>query len=311
MIWTMHCQQVDAVVRMGGRSLREDLLPRVAAGKAYLASITSERVKGGHLLSAHAPIRHEGDELYLERDAPVVTGGADADGFLMTMRAAEDALPHQVSLVYAAREQVDVTYTGDWDPLGMRGTHSVALRLTGRVPPSQVIGEPAGFSTVAVESMIPLAHIGWSACWLGGARGALRDVVSEIRRPGGWAVDLDSELVRERLARVRVDLELVSGYLHQVCAEVMAARAAGRSLGDTATQIHLNVLKVAAAENTFRAVDRLVQFAGLSRGYARNSSMPLERTFRDLRSASLNYSNDRLLTAIGSLQALDRPVRLA
>jgi acyl-CoA dehydrogenase len=58
-------------------------------------------------------------------------------------------------------------------------------------------------------------------------------------------------------------------------------------------------------------VDRLVQFAGLSRGYARNSPMPLERAFRDLRSASLNYSNDRLLTAIGSLQALDRPVRLA
>jgi acyl-CoA dehydrogenase len=312
MIWAMHCQQVDVLVRHGSAELREELLPRVAAGGLYLASVTTEPVKGGHLLSAQAALRDDGHRLWLDRQAPVVTGGRHADGFLITMRAGEDALPHQVSLVYADRAQLRVDTVGVWNPMGMRATDSAGLRLSGAVPPGQVVGSPGGFRTVAVESMIPLGHIGWAACWLGAARGALRDVVAELRNPDRrWALDLQSDLVRERLARIRVNLELVAGYLRQVCAEVTEARLAGRSLGDPATQIHLNTLKVAAAEMTFAAADRLVQFAGLARGYSRGSPLRLEQVFRDLRSASLNYADDRLLTAIGSQVLLDRAVRLA
>ncbi|CAM5508683.1 hypothetical protein SANTM175S_06022 [Streptomyces antimycoticus] len=62
-------------------------------------------------------------------------------------------------------------------------------------------------------------------------------------------------------------------------------------------QIHLNSLKTAASELTYQAVDRMVQLAGLAVGYGADSPVPLERTLRDLRSAALNYSNDRLWTA--------------
>jgi acyl-CoA dehydrogenase len=309
--WAMHCQQVDAIVRYAGAELRERLLPRIARGEVYIASVTTERVKGGHLLTAHQPLRTGAGGLHIERDAPVVTGAAVADGFLLTMRAREDALPQAVSLVYADRSTVSVEEVGEWNTLGMRGTHSVGIRLTGEVPPGNIVGPPGGFRDVAVESMIPLAHLGWSACWLGAARGALRDVVADLRRPDRRWADTSSDLTQERLARIRLDLELVSAYLSQVCGEVSEARAAGRSLAATETQIHLNCLKVAAAELSFRAADRMVQFAGLSRGYARNSALPLERVFRDLRSASLNYADDRLLTATGSLSLLDRSVILA
>ena len=70
------------------------------------------------------------------------------------------------------------------------------------------------------------------------------------------------------------------------------------------------VARVVAAELTFRAVDRLVQLTGLATGYLRTSPIPLERHFRDLRSASLNYANDRLVTASGALSLMDRSVRL-
>jgi acyl-CoA dehydrogenase len=310
LIWSMHCQQVDVVVRHASPALRADLLPRIAAGTAYLASVTTERVKGGHLLSAQAPIRRDGDRLLVERDAPVVTGGVHADGFLVTMRADEDAQPTDVSMVYLDRAQVDLTETGEWDPMGMRATHSTGLKLSGTVPGSNVLGAPGRFRDVAVDSMMPLAHLGWSASWLGGARGALRGIVGGIR-DRSWPVDLGSELARERLARIRIDLELVGGYLARVCEEVTACRSAGRGIADPAVQIHLNVLKVAAAELTFRAADGMVRFGGLGRGYARNAAVPVERVFRDLRSASLNYADDRLLTAIGTLLPMDRAVRLA
>lgn len=312
LIWSMHCQQVDALVNFASPELRRRLLPRIARGELYLGSVTTEPGKGGHLLTAVAALAEADGELRLDRGAPVVTGGEHADGFLVTMRSAEDARENQVTLVYADREQLSIVVDGDWDALGMRGTRSVALRLTGSVPVEQIVGASGHFRTVAVESMAPLGHLAWAACWLGAARGALSQFVALTRsstKPGGF--DVRSDLATERLARVRIELELVSAYLYQVLDEVIGLRAAGKSLDTPATQIHLNTLKVIAAERTFGAVDRLVQLAGMSLGYRQGSAVPLERYFRDLRSASLNYANDRLLTATGALTVLDRGVHLA
>jgi acyl-CoA dehydrogenase len=312
MIWAMHCQQVDALVRFAPPRLREDVLPRVAAGKLYLASITTEPGKGGHLLSAEAALRANEDRLTVERDGPTVTGGEHAEAFLVTMRDSAEALGTQVTLVYVERDQVAVETTGSWDPLGMRGTHSVAVRLRGEVAARQIVGERGRFRTVATESMIVAGHLGWTACWLGAARSALAGVIALARspeRPRG--LDTRSALVAERVARVRVDLELASAYLNRVRDEVLEVRRAGRTMDDPVTQIHLNVLKVAVAELTFGCVDRLVQLTGLSTGYLRNPGLPLERHFRDLRSASMNNSNDRLLSVTGALSILDSSVRLA
>jgi acyl-CoA dehydrogenase len=312
MIWAMHCQQVDALVRHATPKLQEELLPRVARGEVYLASVTTEPGKGGHLLTAGASLRESGDLLMVARDAPIVSGGEYADGFLITMRAAEQAPDNQVSLVYADRAQLQLETRGQWDPLGMRATCSVGIRLQGAVPTHHLVGEPGEFRKVATESMIVAGHLGWAACWLGAARSALSDVVGLLRTPERpRSLDPRSELTAERLARARMDIELVGAYLHRVRDEVSSHRAEGRSVDTPAVQIHLNTLKVASAELTFRAVDRLVQLAGLATGYLRTSTIPLERHFRDLRSASLNYSNDRLLTATGSLAMLDRSVRPA
>ncbi|MFD4543088.1 acyl-CoA dehydrogenase family protein [Streptomyces bauhiniae] len=314
MIWMMHCQQVDVLVRHAHSGLLDRLLPAVARGELYLASVTTGPVTGGHLLTAAEPLRRRPDDtsedggLWLERTAPVVTGGSRADGFLVTMRAAQDAGRHSVSLVYADRSALTVESTGGWNTLGMRGTDSGPLRLRGGVPADQVVGAPGGFRRVATDSMIPLAHLGWSACWLGAARGALRGLLGWLR--GSSAHDTTSPLVRERIARVRLELELVSAYLERMRERVDEVRAVGGSLDTPALQIQLNTLKLAASELSFSAVDRMVQLAGLSAGYGAESPLRLERVFRDLRSAALNYANDRLLTANGSLALLDRKVGL-
>ncbi|KJK51582.1 acyl-CoA dehydrogenase [Lentzea aerocolonigenes] len=311
MIWAMHCQQVDVVVRHGSPALRARLLPRIAAGEVYLASITSEKQTGGHLLTSAAPLQHNDNGVLVERVAPIVTGGAVADGFLMTMLDAPGASPREVTLVYADREQLDVRVSGDWNPLGMRGTHSVALTLSGVVPEDQIVGARGEFGEVAVSSMIPLAHLAWAACWLGTARQALSDLVTVFRSPGRpRSVDLKSDLVAERLARVRMDVEVVSAYLRQTEQEISRCRAGGGDLSATPVQIHLNTLKVIAAELTYRAADQCVQLGGMALGYLADAPVPFERHLRDLRSASLNYANDRLLTASGTLCLLDKSVSL-
>jgi acyl-CoA dehydrogenase len=57
-------------------------------------------------------------------------------------------------------------------------------------------------------------------------------------------------------------------------------------------------------------VEELIELVGLRHGYLRNQPLALERALRDLRSASLNYGNDRLHLANGSLSLLDQETTL-
>lgn len=310
MIFAMHCQQSAALVSHGGERLRKDLLPRISAGEVYLASVTTEAGKGGHLLSAEARLERSGtDRLRIDRFAPIVTGGAYADGFLVTMRdAADDAREREVSLVYADRDQLEVTGDGDWQPLGMRASHSVPLRLVGSVPEHQVVGEPGRFHDIAGRVFGPLAHLGWSAVWLGTAAGALSRVLRMLRgRAGRDRYDIGSELLLTRLSRARQRLDVVHALLHRAL-EVVES---GEDLSVPARQLLLNSLKITASEECLAAVDDLVDAVGLRHGYLRDSPTRLEQALRDLRSAALNYSNDRLHLADGRLALLDQGVSFA
>ncbi|MGP2436207.1 acyl-CoA dehydrogenase family protein [Streptomyces sp. JW3] len=303
MIFAMHCQQTAALVEHAAPALRSQLLPRVAKGELYLASVTTEAGKGGHLLTSGAPLTADADTLHLDRLAPVVTGGAHADGYLITMQAPGTDSDARVSLVYADRQQLGTTVTGGWDPLGMRATHSVPMRLTGDLPADQVVGEHGGAREIILRTFGPLAHLGWSACWLGTADGALARTVRSLRS-GRERRDLESELLRRRLSRVRQRLDSV----HALISHASGVVAGTADLSAPPVQLLLNAVKLTASEQCLAAVDELVELAGLRHGYQRTSPLALERALRDLRSASLNYGNDRLHAADGALVLMDQDV---
>lgn len=308
MVFAMHCQQAAALARFGSDQLRAEVLPAIADGKIYLGSVTTEPGTGGHLLTSGSPSELTDSSLWIEREAPVVTGGRHADGFLITMRTPGATTPSQVDLVYAARDQLRIEVRGDWQPLGMRATESIPLRLAGSVPDWQVIGGHGGFRGIATQVFAPLAHIGWAAAWLGTAAGAYSRVIQHIRRsPARGSFAPSSDLLLTRLARTRARLDAT----HALLRHTVHVTGSREDLSAPPVQLLLNTLKTEASVNCFAAVDELVELTGLRHGYLAHSPLFLERAFRDLRSASLNYGNDRLLLASGTLALMDSEVRLA
>jgi acyl-CoA dehydrogenase len=304
MIYVMHCQQVAALVEHGRSTLRSTLLPRIARGEVYIASVTTEQGSGGNLLSASAALTTAAGTLHVDRMAPVVTGGTHADGFLITMRAPNASSPTQTSLVYADREQLDIEVLGDWNPMGMRATHSRPLKLTGDIPAHQVVGDHGCFRDIAIRTFAPLAHLGWASCWLGAADGALARTVALLRAERQTR-DLGSELLLYRLSRARQRLDSVHALLSHAT-NVISDPAS--DITGPPIQLLLNAVKLTASEQCLAAVHELVELVGLRHGYLRGSATGLERTLRDLRSASLNYANERLHLADGALVLMDRDV---
>lgn len=87
MIFAMHCQQAMTIASYGSKKLRAEVLPGVAAGELYLASVTTEAGTGGNILASESEVAAGNGILRIDRQAPIVTGGNHADGFLITTLA--------------------------------------------------------------------------------------------------------------------------------------------------------------------------------------------------------------------------------
>ena len=307
MLWAMHCQQVAVLVEHATTEMRDSVLPKIASGEWLVASVTTEPGSGGYLFAVGAALHGDGEIIHVRRDAPVVSAGLDADAYLVTMRSSPDSNPDDVSLVLVERDATDLEQTSTWDAMGMRGTDSVGLRIRARMRSSAIVGEIGQFRHIAVSTLIPVGHIVWSAVWLGAAKGAFRRVIRHFRDPVGRPRHVGSELTSVRIGDIRLKLESVSSFLDDVIAkylDIQGSETHTAGAADARFQISSNGVKVLASTLCYQAVDELMQVCGVS-GYYTGSGLGLERVLRDLRSASIMYSNERLLIANGKLSLLE------
>lgn len=311
MIWAMHSQQVATLINHGDSNLHKTILPNIAKGD-FIASVTTEYGKGGRLLSAESALIKDGLYYKLHRSAPVVTGGEYGDYYLITMRSSEDSGSNDVKLVLIKRTELDLNLENTkWDSLGMRGTQSVSVEINSVISNENIINNNVDFQYIAQKTMIPVGHIAWVSCWLGATKGVVEKVIRMIRNPKTRpsTINLKSELLLEKIARIRMKIDVVDTFLNETIKEyndyLNLKDIHVTSPKNRKFNIKINTLKILGSEQLYTAVNELIDLIGLASGYLKNDVVPLERTLRDLRSASLMYNNSRLLNSNGRLSLLD------
>ena len=297
LIWGMHTHQV-AMLADHRSAAHEPYLREIVDAGVLVASVTSEPGMGGEVLRSQAPIERDGDRLRVRRIAPVVSYGEHAGFFMVKMLQGPGRPPTDVRMVLLRAGEGTQTVTGVWDALGCRGTRSVPMQFDVEVDAHRLLEQP--FRQIALETMIPMAHAGWVAAWIGAAKGALARFLADQREQ--HAAHLGSDLFLQRLAGLRLRIDQVEALLERVV-RIVDEHRAGASLDveDAGYNILINNLKIAGSCHAFAIVDSLVALSGLSRGYLRGDASGLERVFRDLRSAALMFANDRLMQANGRL----------
>jgi len=293
LIWAMHSQQI-AIIADHASSQWHDVLADVAARGALVASATTEPEKGGDLLRAHATMHFEGGNVRIARPSPVVSYGAEADYYLVTMRRGP-ARP-ETDVCFVLLNKGDGRVTGDWNAMGMRGTRSVPMCFEAEVREDRVLEKD--FRHVVVSTAIPAAHLAWTSAWYGAARGSLDRFVAFLRGDARERRRFASDLFCSRLAEARLSLDLLEALLRQIIdryEKMRSEQASPSAYEDPEWIIALNGLKVAGSRISYATIDLLLEIAGMTRGYLCDEKLGLERVFRDLRSASLMVNNDHLL----------------
>jgi acyl-CoA dehydrogenase len=297
MIVAMHHVKVACVVRHGrGNTWQENFMRRVASEQMLLASSTTEGQNGGNVRSSAAAIERNGNTISLQRDATVISYGAEADGLVTVARRAGDAAASDQVLLALAKADYTLERTTSWDTLGMRGTCSTGFALKARGVADQIVPEP--YDRVHTQTMVPYAHLCWSSVWAGIASAAVDRAQAFIRkatRSASGQLPPGATHFTEAQANLNKLRALIT-----TTTEMYGEREYDdRALGALDFQSAINLLKVEASELAGEIVMSALRATGLS-GYRNDGSSSVARHLRDVLSAPLMINNDRIRANIAT-----------
>jgi acyl-CoA dehydrogenase len=293
MIFAMHQIQAITIVRhLDGSPWFTQYLGRLHDEQRLIASVTSEVGTGGDMGRSIAALTESAEGgLEFTKKALTVSYGAYADDYLTTLRRTPTSEETDQALVLHPRDETELTPTGTWDTLGMRGTCSPSFTVQARCAPEQVL--PTPFSTVMSETS-PVGFLLWSQVWLGVATEAFERGHSFVRAaarrspgaPPPVAGTMSRALSELWLFRSDVRCALEDFVAHDEDVD----RSSPHIL---ASSLRFNNLKLSASEMAPRICLAVLEAVGVS-AYFNDSEYAVGRLLRDALSARLMVSNERI-----------------
>ncbi|HEY2638010.1 MAG TPA: acyl-CoA dehydrogenase family protein [Solirubrobacteraceae bacterium] len=294
MVFAMHQIQVASMARhLEPGSFHEEYLATLARDGRLVASVTSEVGTGGDMGRSVAAVTPGPDgQVSFEKKAPTVSYGAHADDLLVTLRRAPDAEGGDQVAVLVRRDQLELEPTGEWDPLGMRGTCSPGYVVRAACDAEQVLGAP--FAKISAETMTPVSHILWSHLWLGIATDAF-DRARAFVRAAARRSPGQPPASAQRLSHVMSELSLLRGEVHAGLRDFLEADASPdrARLSTMASALRFNNLKIAASEQAPRVCQGALGVTGMA-GFQNRTPFSVGRHIRDTMSAFLMVTNERI-----------------
>lgn len=299
MIYAMHQIQVWCIVRHGGDSAwHRAFLKRLASEQLLLASATSEAGVGGDVRSSVCALEEKNGRLTFDKQATVISYGADADGILATSRRTPQSPASDQVIVVLPKASYELKHLQAWDTLGMRGTCSDGYHLKASGEMGQII--PVPYADVSAQTMLPMSHLTWSAVWLGIASDAIVRARAFIRAEARKNANV-TPIGATRLAEAAQTLQTMKSGLLAALGQYEAALKSDDKLQSPHFAVAMNNLKIASSRLVVEVVGQALLACGLS-GYRNDTPFSLSRHLRDAHSAQLMVNNDRILANTARLQ---------
>jgi acyl-CoA dehydrogenase len=292
MIFAMHQIMVAILVRHGGDSpWHKRLLRWLSSEQLLLASSTTEGMSGGDLRASVCAVEQTGSRIALTKSATVMSYGKQADAILTTARRSIDASASDQVLVAFMKEDYQLEPIMNWDTLGMRGTCSSGFKLTGNGEPGQVL--PDRYEKIQAHTMMPVAHLTWSAVWAGIAAAAVERARRSLRAAARRGVQTPP-IGAAHLTRATMSLRSLRAAVTSALERFETVGSAEGELESLDFQTSMNLLKVNASELATSTVMSAMQACGLS-GYRNDGEFSVSRHLRDVMSSSIMINNERIL----------------
>ena len=297
LIYAMHQIKMACVVRhFKNHPALERILRRISAEQLLMASSTTEGQAGGNVRSSEAAVEHDGDQITLERKATVISYAVEADGVVTTARRAADAAGDDQILLVLLKTDYTLERLQVWDTLGMRGTHSEGFTLRARAAAGQIL--PERYERIHAQTMVPFAHLLWGSVWAGIAAAAAAKAQAFVRhvvRQANGQLPPGAAHFTQAVSTLRT----LRGVLAASLRGYEAVMADEKAVSSLEFQSMITLTKVQVSELAVTTVMASLRACGLS-GYRNDTEFTIGRLLRDVLSAPIMISNDRILANLAT-----------
>ena len=262
MVYAMHQIQVACLVHHALEiPWHREFMKRISSEQLLLASATSEAGIGGNTRTSSCAVIRDGEKFSLKKNAIVISYGAHANAILVTARTTPESAPSDQVLVVVEKKDYSLDQTGGWDTLGMRGTESTGHVLTATGNVAQIIAHP--YADISSCTMLPVAHLTWSALWLGIASDAVSRarafVRAEARKNPG-----NTPPGALRVAEVMSELQMMRANLADMALDYADKIGSPDQLTALSFAVKMNHLKVGSSEMAVKIVNLALRVCGIS-----------------------------------------------
>lgn len=281
MVLTMHLIAAQTLLAgTDGEGPKADALRDVAAGRHLSTLAYSEQATRSHFWAQASRAELTGDGVRITADKTWVTAASHADSYVVATGAPGEHSPTATELYLLPSDASGIEVQSAFDGLGMRGNDSAAVSLRDvHVSDGRRLGDAGSGFQLMLTATLPWFVLGCAACCVGLAESALATAcrhIAEARLEHLGTSLAEVPAVRARLATAQVDLMQAQALLDQTAHQIED--------GDPAAQLGVLALKAAAAEMAIRVTDEAMRACG---GAAYSRHLPIERSFRDARAATI------------------------
>lgn len=291
MIFAMHQIQVACLVHHGDSDYFRGYLRDLVEAQPLLASATTEAGIGGDTRTSGCAVERSGERFKLEKNAPVISYGANSDAVLTTARRTPDSAPNDQVLVLCAPPGLSLEPVGEWDTFGFRGTCSLGFHLVAEGDVEMILTDT--FDVISRRTMLPVAHVLWGSVWLGIASEAVDRARAYVRgearkKPGV------TPPAAVRLAELVAVLEQMTSLVRSAARLYDEIADDPDALDAMGFAIQMNALKISCSTLVVEIVGRAMTICGMA-GYREDSPYSLGRLLRDAHGAAVMVNNDRII----------------
>jgi acyl-CoA dehydrogenase len=286
----MHMEQTFVLLKYGTTEPLRRVLKEVVDHQLLIANANSEVGIGGDVMRSIAALAPEGDGWLFDTQALAASYGSDADLILSTARRAPDATETDQVLALLRASNFTLEPTTGWDTLGLRGTCSSGMHITGHVTADDLF--PVPFAEIANGGGGQLRHVLMTSVWTGLAEAAMEEAHETVRAPARRSIGTTPQSA-VRLAEIMAEVQVARSMLAEALRQVEAALESD-TIDDIGLVMSLRNVKVVTSTAAMNAATAALQICGIN-GFRRGKDHRLERIVRDACGALIMVSNDRYL----------------
>jgi len=261
------------LIEYGDEWMKEEWLPKIAAGESASASAISEPAHGSNVAGIETRAEKDGDDYVLNGNKMWITNGTVAD-IAVVMTKTDPGAGHQGITAFLVPTDTEGFSTEKIDnKLGIRASDLAEVMLDDvRVPEANVIGEVnQGF--YQLMDFFASGRTSVAAQAVGAAQGAL----DAAREYAGEREQFDQPIsefqaIRHKIAEMATNVDAARSLTYRAAAHVEA--------GDDDAVRFASMAKLFASEHAVDVADEAIQVFG-GAGYV--TDHPAERYYRDAR----------------------------